>query len=489
MRERIQILLIEDEPDYVVLMSAHLNEACGSSLHFVLECAESLQEGMDLLAQKDFDVLLLDLMLPDSQGIETLVKARAQAREIPIVVLTNLDDEETGLDAIAHGAQDFLGKGKLDARLFKRAVGYALERSRHLSQIESILGNSPYGMVVVDTDGIVRYLNPAAEALFGKGTKEMLGKPFGFPVQPKKTAELRLPGEDGGERILEMRVTEIQWRKDKVCLASIQDLTELRRFEQIRAEIKERRRIDQLKEAFLSTVSHELRSPLTVIKAIVANLRDRLAGPLPEPYDEMIRLADANVCRLGRVINNLLDLSRLESGRARISPAPVDLGKVIEETAQEFRMTAPGKKMNLETDVPPDLPPVCADPDMVAQILCNLMDNALRYARGRVVLRARTVDTDQVQVSVIDDGPGISEDKIGELFNRFVQVDRPTGGSGYKGTGLGLAICKESVRMNKGRIWVESVAGQGAQFHFALPRYGGFEATHACLAEDKGTAH
>ena len=471
MNQRIQVLMIEDDPDDILLMSKHLTEVSGPSLTFVMECADNLKSGIDLLAQKDFDVLLLDLMLPDSQGLETLAKVRPHARAIPIVVMTNLNDEEIGLNSVANGAQDFLSKGKLDARLIKRTIGYALERNYWVQQLENIIGNCPDGMVIVDTYGIVRYVNSAGQALFGKSAEEMVGQPFGFPVQPKGASELRLTCADGVEKILDMRATEVEWRKYKATLASIRDITELKRLEQIKAEIKEQHRIDELKEKFMNTVSHELRSPLTIVKAAVANLRDQLAGPLSEPQEQMVTLANRNVDRLARIINNLLDISRLESGHAKVNLLPVDILKLIDETVSGVRLADREKKVSLKLDLPPELPAAYADPDMIVQVLINLLDNALRYAKASVILRAQAVDPGQVQISVIDDGPGIPKDNIGDLFNKFVQVNRPAGGTGYKGTGLGLAICQETLKINMGRIWVESEHGRGAQFHFLLPRH------------------
>src|SRR3954463_1556097 len=121
MEQRVRVLLIEDDPDYTMLMSVYINEACGDTLKYLLESAVSLKSGLDLLARQEYDIVLTDLMLPDSQGIDTLVKIRAQSPSLPVVVLTNLDQEKLGLEAIAHGAQDFLSKSKVDAGRLRHA--------------------------------------------------------------------------------------------------------------------------------------------------------------------------------------------------------------------------------------------------------------------------------------------------------------------------------------------------------------------------------
>ena len=130
MDKNIRILLVEDDPDYTLLMNLYIDEACGGGLRHEVESAVSLAQGLDLLARKEFDIVLLDLMLPDSQGLDTLAALRRRAPGVPVVVLTNMALEETGLQAIGAGAQDFLIKSKVDQQQLGRAVGFALERSR-----------------------------------------------------------------------------------------------------------------------------------------------------------------------------------------------------------------------------------------------------------------------------------------------------------------------------------------------------------------------
>ncbi|MBI3553019.1 MAG: response regulator [Elusimicrobia bacterium] len=466
MEQRINALLIEDDPDYALLMGLHLNDACGPDVRYAMECAETLAQGLELLSTKDFDAVLLDLMLPDCQGLEGLCAIRGRAPDLPVVVMTNLNDEEIGLQAIARGAQDFLIKEKVDARTLKRAIGYALERSRLLSQLESIIGGSAEGMVVVERGGKVLYLNAAALAFFGQTPESLLGRSFDFPLRPGTVREIRWTAA-GAEKIAQLRVTELEWRKDKAYLASIHDITELRKVEHLKAEIRERRRVDELKDQFMSTVSHELRSPLTVIKASVANLWDGLAGPMTKPQGQLVSIAARNVERLSRIINNLLDLSRLESGRARVDLQDVDLCKLIRETVQGARLMDPQGRVAMELKLPSPSPHALADPDMLTQILQNLLDNGLRYAKSRLTIETGELSAGELRVTIDDDGPGIPEASLPQLFNKFVQVNRPTGGGGYKGTGLGLAICQEIIGLMGGRIWAESAAGRGARFHFS----------------------
>ena len=480
-----QVLLLEDDPEYVLLMKIFLGEPGEAGRYRVVE-APTLEDGVRLIVAGGIEVVLLDLMLPDSRGLDTLDRVLGVAPQLPVIVLTGLYDEALALDAVGRGAQDYLVKATFDGRLLKRTLAYAVERARLRSDLENILANAADGMVVVDAANVVRYANPAAEAFFGRKAPEMVGRAFGFPVAPSKTSELRI-----GDRIAEMRVSKLQWRRYDASLASIRDFTALRRIEQLRAEIRERRRMDHLKDELMSTVSHELRSPLTVIKAAIANLLEGFVGPMPEAQTRLVALAHRNVDRLAKIINNLLDLSRLESDHVRVEKVKVDLAPLVHDAVQGYRLASGEKSVAVDIELPEGVPPVAADPDLLAQVLSNLLDNAVRFASSRVVVSAEAVeslaacapdgrgesrrssavaDRPAVRITIADDGRGIPAEQLGELFNKFVQVGRPSGGAGYKGTGLGLAICKEIIQRHEGRIWAESDVGRGARFHVLLPR-------------------
>ena len=467
MDKSIRILLIEDDSDYTLLMNLYIDEACGGGLNHEVESAVSLAQGLDLLARKEFDIVLLDLMLPDSQGLDTLAAIRRRAPGVPVVVLTSQAPEEAALKAIGAGAQDFLIKSKVDQRQLCRTVTFALERSRVFAQMESLIRASPDGIVIVDSERMVRYVNPAALELLGRKAEQVQGRLFEFPLPEGRSDELRL-ALPKGELIVELRSAPVEWKGGPARIVTLRDITELRKLEQIRAEVKERRRMDQLKDKLLSTVSHELRTPLSIIKMSVSTIRDRLAGPLTEDQDKMIKTADRNISRLARILSNFLDLSRLESGNASADLLPIDPAELIREIADDLRMTYRSRNISLTVGAPRSLPLVLADRDMIAQVIANLLDNALRYARSRVEVRVRR-SGEEVIVGVIDDGKGIPEGKESGLFDKFVQLDRPKGGEGYKGTGLGLAICREIMTINRGRIWAENVKGWGAGFFLALP--------------------
>ncbi|MDO8527791.1 MAG: PAS domain-containing sensor histidine kinase [Deltaproteobacteria bacterium] len=348
------------------------------------------------------------------------------------------------------------------------------------SKFGMIINKCSDSMVIVNHKGIVCFANPAAENLFGKSAEQMLGKPFGFKVGSESTVRLKIPFKKREPKVAEMRITSIEWEEKPAWLASINDITELVRLEHLKMEISERRRLDLLKDEFIGTVSHEIRTPLTIVKGAVSNLKDGLVGALSEKQFSILDMISRNVDRLTKIINNLLDLSRLESGKVQMNSFPLNVEALVLEALQNFRVLAIEKKLEVQSDFGKNLPLIHADGDMLTQVLHNLLDNALRFAYTKVVVRVGIIDkrgrqVGKVQISVIDDGPGISPEKVGILFSKFVQLERPKGGEGYKGTGLGLVICKQIIDQHGGKIWVESILGEGSQFHLRIPIAGKVE--------------
>ncbi|MDD5627920.1 MAG: ATP-binding protein [Elusimicrobia bacterium] len=490
--EEIRVLIIEDDPEDRLLLTKVMALPDWPSFHFVLECAYSLTAGLEILSCGGIEAVLLDLMLPDSRGLDTLRRLRSRYPDVPIVILTGLRDESLGLEAIMHGAQDYQVKGTIEGHALKRTISYAVERHRMLAGLRNIIQGTVDGMVVVDAQGLVRHVNQAAETLLGRESAQLRGKPFPHPIPAGPAQVLRLPAARGEERVAELHLAQIQWEDEPARLVTIRDVTKLRRIDRLRAEIKERRRMDKLKDELMSVVSHEMRNPLTIIRAAVYCLEEWRRGTLSEEEAEMVNLQQANVLRLQKIVDHILDLSRLESGRAEIHLQAVDAVRLVEDTVRGLRLLARERNIVIQEELAHDLPPICADPELLVQILSNLLDNAMRFARTRILVRAQAepmpaaapasdgarpspdgclTAREYVRISVSDDGQGIPQDRMGDLFTKFVQVNRKIRGEGYQGTGLGLAICKEMVERLQGRIWVESADGHGAEFHFLLPRF------------------
>ena len=224
----------------------------------------------------------------------------------------------------------------------------------------------------------------------------------------------------------------------------------------------------RIKADFTSMVSHELRTPLTAIKEGISLVLDGTTGPLSKDQKEFLDIAKRNVDRLARLINDVLDLQKLESGKMVFSLAPEDINGVAREVYDTMITMAKDKALDIVLELSEGIPKVVFDRDKVIQVLTNLVNNAVKLTdRGRITVRTEIKDG-LLRVTVKDEGPGIRAEDLPKLFHRFEQLEKGTERR-TGGTGLGLAISKDIVERHGGRIWAESVYGQGASFIFTLP--------------------
>ncbi len=229
------------------------------------------------------------------------------------------------------------------------------------------------------------------------------------------------------------------------------------------------RELDQLKSAFVSIASHEVRTPLTAIKGLVENMRDGFTGPISDRQVFYLTRVTHNIDRLTRLLNDLLDLSRIEAGRMEFTPTDVALVPLVEEVVEQLRPQAEKKSLTLQITHPPDLAPIRGDRDKLLQIMTNLTHNAMKFTppSGRITIALTPRDDDTVQIGVEDTGCGIAPADLPHVFDRFYRSrDNATEA---RGAGLGLAITKSLVELQRGRLWVDSTPGRGSCFSFTLP--------------------
>jgi signal transduction histidine kinase len=238
------------------------------------------------------------------------------------------------------------------------------------------------------------------------------------------------------------------------------------------------RELDRQKSDFMNMVAHDLRTPLTSIRSYAEIMLTYKDEP-PETYNEFLSVINDESVRLNSLIDNFLDLARIEAGSFRLEIVPTDLGKLIGHAVAVFRGHAEPKGIDLTAEVPPDLPKALCDGDRVAQVLANLLSNALKFTPegGKVSIRAERFEAPEspgqpmVEVCVADTGPGIPKHAQEGIFEKFRQVetsDEKVKKIQRAGTGLGLPLCREFVEKHKGKIWVESDPGKGSRFHFTL---------------------
>jgi two-component system sensor histidine kinase VicK len=230
----------------------------------------------------------------------------------------------------------------------------------------------------------------------------------------------------------------------------------------------ERRALDRMKDEFISTVSHELRTPLTSMRASLGLIASGALKSRPEKQEQMLEIAIGNTDRLVSLVNDILELERIGSGKAELHYTMCSAEDLMKRAAGLLMGTA--NKANIEFQFDAARVNVWADPDRILQTLTNLISNAIKFspAGSTILLRAHLLSREEAQMEVHDNGRGIPADKLESIFERFQQVDA-SDSRVMGGTGLGLAICRSIVQQHAGRIWAESELGSGASFFFTLP--------------------
>lgn len=241
---------------------------------------------------------------------------------------------------------------------------------------------------------------------------------------------------------------------------------------QLEESIAELKRLDQIKSEFVAVASHELRTPLTAIKNAVELVLMEKMGKLNENQKKFLTMAERNISRLMNILNDLLNLSRIESGKMVLKLEELNLRTILELIYFTFQPQAEEKAIELKLDLPPGLPLVYGDREKVEQVLNNLVNNALKFTpkKGEIIISVRRCAEDEgmVAISVKDTGIGIPPDQIDKIFEKFYQVESSLQRS-HGGTGLGLAISKGLVEAQRGKIFVQSEVGEGSTFTFTLP--------------------
>lgn len=506
-----------------------------------VHAAGSLREAEPFLRAGDVEVVLLELDLPDSRGLETLQRVLALSPAVPVVVLTGHEDDQLAHAAVLRGAQDLLVKGKSDPSHLVRALRYAIHRRkteenargalraqvareqaelvaqrwRWLADATRAMGESldpvtaaqalaqvcvpelgDCAMVLFAEDGRLQRVAVAAASWREPLARELLhmplprvgevtdafasGKPLviePLPVDPSlgeqyaslvQRLELRrvlvvpllarakvlgvLAISRGGERAF--APDEIQLAED-LALRGGAALDNARLYAREQAATGSR---DEL----MAILSHDLRNPLNVISMAAANLR-RHADPDARRKIEKI---DRAVLGMGRLISDLMDVTRLEAGRLQLEPETIEVPGMVEEAVDLVRPLALEKGLALRTDLAAPLPAVRSEKERVLQVFSNLLGNAIKFTppAGTITVQASALPG-EVSFAVRDTGPGIQPMQLSHIFDRFWQARA----AARAGAGLGLAIAKGIVEAHGGRIWVESKPGSGATFHFTLP--------------------
>jgi signal transduction histidine kinase len=517
-KPRVTVLLIEDNPRDAQIMRDALLDAKDTA--FSVEWVDCVSRGVDRLARGAVDLILTDLQLSDSKGLQTVTRIREQANGVPIIVLTSLDDEALAMQALQEGAQDYLVKGYIQVYpfLLVRSIRYAIERSRAEQErlrLASFPEQHPHPIIEVDMTGMVTYANPAARAQFadlppsGERHPILAGLVEAAVSLQREKRDALVRHIAHGTRTYEQHIS--YHPESRLVRSYLIDITERRQAEEREKEfaeavaaaaVAEKKRAAELDEAYqelkrtqemlvqaekmaavgqlASGIAHEVKNPLGVILHCVNYLEPEL-GPKGGPQADVLQVMREAVKTSDKIIRGLLDFSR--PSPLELRPAPIL--KVINASLALVHAQAHDRKIRLITQVALDLPPVMVDENQMQQVFVNLILNAFHAMPdgGELTIRARlrrltepkggvgrrTNDAFQVGETALvceveDTGTGIPREILPKVFNPFFTT-KPPG----EGVGLGLAITASIVEGHRGVIHIDSAEGRGTTVSIILP--------------------
>ncbi len=525
-----RVLLVEDNAGDAEIVRKRLSASNGA---FVLDHVDSLDDGIAAHRARPSDVVVLDLNLPDSNGVATVTAFRQAARDVPLVVLTGTADVEVAVEALRRGADDYLAKDALTTELLARTIRYAIERRRMIASLErekSIVAMlQDVGTTIaseLDRDRLVQKIIDIATRLVGAtlgafffdvttngGTRRSFAT---SGAEHSAFSDLGLPRETAllgpvwrGEGIVRVDEVRLDPRFGRggphhglppghplvtsflavpVVLGNGQSLGAMLFGHPQRAWFKQEhehlargvagwaavamdnarlyedaRDASKARENLLQVVSHDLRNQVNTMILALELLRGGVAKESMRRFEAVERASTT----MQRLLEDLVDIAAIEKGVLSVSPTPVDVRELLDEASILHTPAIEARGIHITWDAPPPGVVVHADRERVLQVLGNLIGNASKFtpAGGSITVAAK-VEPPAVAFSVRDTGPGIPEADRARIFDRFFRGARPSG----HGAGLGLAISRALVHAHGGQIGVESVVGQGATFHFTIPR-------------------
>ena len=495
--EDLNILVVDDdEVDRMAVRRALRAAGVEASVQEAGDVAAAL----DALHETAFDCAFLDYQLPGGDGLRVLREARQGGVDTPIIMLTGQEDARTAVELMKAGASDYLSKGALTPERLERSLRSALRV--HQAEVQArraqealresearfrvLHETSPDAFIILSSvrggDGAIRdfqwvYANPAAERIAGRTMGELEGK-FLLQENPGVLSEGLFDRyvqvvESGEPDQLEVHYTheglDVWLRITAVRLhdgvaVGYSDISRRKRAEE------ERERAVAMRARFYAAMSHELRTPINAILGYNDLLLAGVYGTLNEKQNDGLERGQRAARHLLDLVNDVLDLSKLEAGKMPVYLEEVSIGHMIRELLEAVEPLAREKGIELDVETEGELPELFTDRTKLKQILLNLLSNAIKFtAEGGVLMRAGRTEEERIQISVRDTGIGIKDEDQETIFDDFRQVDQsPT--REYGGTGLGLSITRKLVALLDGTIWVDSRYGEGSTFYMELPQ-------------------
>ncbi|RJP81376.1 MAG: hybrid sensor histidine kinase/response regulator [Desulfobacteraceae bacterium] len=468
-----KILVIDDEKRIRDVTSRLLTQE-----GFEVAVAETGDMGMKMIEKTNYDIILLDLMMPGISGLEVLPYLKANHPYSVVIVITGYATLEHSIEAMKKGAFDFIPKPfePKDLRIvITKAVEFlstlqdiANEKSRMGVLVNQLSG----GVMATDTRKRIALANPAFLKMIDYFGQDVIGRQVSEVFQNESIERmidqaLAMSTEtisdftkelDFGKNILSVRCIPFRDRLNRNLgtITVMYDITALKK-------------IDQLKTDFVNMVAHEIRSPLNSIAMQLKVILDGLAGAVTEKQKEILDRASKKINALSNLSTELLDLAKIESGLITQEKEEFQIGSLLEDQVAFFQQAAVAKGISLELDAVPGLPPVLANKRNMEEVFSNLITNAIHYTpeNGKISILAVAVKK-HLCVSITDTGFGIPSEDLPKIFDRFYRVKNEK--TRYiTGTGLGLPIVKSILDAHNGKIRVESEPDKGSTFYVYLP--------------------
>jgi signal transduction histidine kinase/CheY-like chemotaxis protein len=517
---RAKILVVDDEANVLLTVVAILEQE-----GYDVVSARGGREALQAIRSTHYDLVLTDLKMPDIDGLRVLEEVRKISPSTVTVMMTGYGSVDSALDAVQRGAYEYLLKPTEVVDL-KAAVRRSLERKR-LSEIDTLYRIGKTLTSSLDPQAIGSEVTEAVRQVLGVAHAYMVsfastGPEADDPLRRLLRDGAVLPRLESGEVVSNTDLIPAidSWAAGHgtqscvfvpgiangrlICVLGVDNgaapyefhasaqrflrslagqtaltlsnatlFTELQRNnEQLAAANTKLRELDKLKSQFLSVATHELRTPLSIILGYNSMLAETLDDRLSAEEKDTLRESVAACKRLIRLVNSMLDITQIESGKMRMNYAPSDLRRLVSGVVALFQQEAKAKDIRLSMEVPSRLPRLVLDAERIEQVLVNLVGNALKFtsAGGSVVIAVRHMaDTHTVQVSVRDTGIGIAPEVRERIFDEFAQIHEGVKRRHREGSGLGLAIARRIVEAHRGTLDVISAPGKGSTFFFTIP--------------------
>ncbi len=487
MNSKARILIVDDQKSARETLQALLLKE-----NYDLVFAENGSEALEKAQKQPPDLILLDVMMPDMDGFEVCQRLRSDYSlgEIPVIMVTALDDNRSRMKGIEAGADDFVTKpyDRTELRIRIRTI-VRLDRYRKLlaerANYEQLVELSPEGIMIVDMHEIIRLVNSQIVRMLGISTKDDIIERRISTLNEFENRELLLLSHQriingiignplfevsiirvGGDNIpVEVCCGPFTYMGKPAAQFVMRDITERKRAEEVEREAETLKRVDRFRKELLSDISHELRTPLAGIKGyttLLLSYGDKLAN---EKKSESLISIDYCTNRLLELVDNLLDISRFESGTMNLDRKQYDIKYVLHEAVKEAKTACTSHTIQLAKV---ESGTVSIDMKRIQQVIGNLIGNAIKYsAEGTEIFITGEKIGAEFIVSVSDEGMGIPEDKLDKVFDKLYRIDQKQ--TGAPGLGLGLAICKQIIGAHGGQIWARSKVGEGSTFYFTIP--------------------